>query len=651
MDNDSNKDFAGELNVRRKNATPKTRITNEEAYDNLDRIRLGIEEKLASYNTIVDVPLPIIRRENSLIPAWNLKRYAFLLEDSVPGTVHPKLWEQGKLNLHSGLFQVTERIYQVRGFDLANMSLIRGDTGWIVVDCLTSKETGEAAIRLVNEHFGSIPIRAIIFTHNHVDHYGGILGVLDGNTTENIKVYAPKGFMNAVIDENVNAGTAMSRRGMFMYGEVLLRDKKGQIDCGIGKYVSLGLVTLINNVHEISSNANQNYIEKIIDGVTMQFHLAPDTEAPSEMYIYIPSEKSLCIAENCTATLHNLYTLRGAEVRDPVAWAENIQQAIELFGDTLTSVFSVHNWPRYGNRYCIEYLEKQRDLYQYINDQTLRLINQGYTLDDVGRLVKLPKSLSDEWYNSPFYGTVNHNSKAVYQKYMGWYNGNPVDLNKLFPEDSAKKYVEYMGGEEVVLKKAKKSFQNGEYQWVAEVMKQVIYANPNNRDAKLLCADALEQLGYIAESGPWRNEYLMGAQELRFGNTPMPGTIITTPVLNALPLGKVLYLFSIRIDGLKAGDFDYKINFIIPDRNEVASTEVKRGIFRYLNNKLAEDAVVTVTMLKETLYKLAMTNHRPDSSAIKVEGDLCKWQLFLWTQDAVNPDFNIMTPVPKKSNL
>ena len=639
----------GELNPHRKNATLKTKLINEEVYKHIDWERLQVEIALAQKNVVVDVPLPVIKREDSMIPVWDLKRYEFLLKDEIPDTVNPKLWEQGKLNLNSGLFIVTDRIYQVRGFDLANINFIKGDTGWIIIDCLTSQETAAAAVELVNEHFGKRPISAIIFTHNHVDHYGGVLGILNNDTQKEIQVYGPQGFMKAVIEENINAGIAMTRRGFYMYGDLMPRDKKGQVDCGIGKYVSLGTVTLTNDVHEISPAAGQEYAEKIIDGITMQFMLTEDTEAPAEMDIYIPSERSLCIAENCSATLHNIYTLRGAEVRDPVAWAKDIQKAIDLWGDTLTSVFEVHTWPRFGNKYCIDYMEKQRDLYQYINDQTLRLINKGYTLEDIGRMVKLPKSLSDEWYNSSFYGTVNHNSKAVYQKYIGWYNGNPVDLNKLFPEDSAKKYVEYMGGEDSVLEKAKKSFRDGEYQWVAEVTKQVIYANPDNRDAKLLCADALEQLGYIAESGPWRNEYLVGAFELRYGNTPMPGTTITTPVLDAIPLANVLYLFSIRIDGLKAGDYDYKLNFIIPDREEVASTEIKRGIFRYLTDQLACDAAATVTMSKDTLYELATTNNRPESSSIIVEGDICKWQLFLWALDTIDTDFNIVTPVPKRN--
>lgn len=627
----------------RKNATSKTMLLNQGTYRKIDWSKVAIEKDLASAGMLLNANLPVIKNPNSFIPVWDLKRYTFLLGNYIPYTVNPKLWVQGNLNLNTGLFKVTDKIYQVRGFDLANMTFIKGDTGWIVMDCLGSKETAEAALQFVTNYFGEIPVSAVIITHSHEDHYGGILGVLDKFSMENVRIYAPKNFIHAALEENVNVGIAMSRRGIYMYGVELPKDEKGQIDNGIGKGQSIGAVTFTKNIEEI----NEQYVKKVIDGVPMEFQLALDTEAPSEMLIYIPSEQSLCIAELCSVTLHNLLTLRGAKIRDPIAWAKGIQNAIDLWGESLTSVFGVHNWPRFGNQYCIEYLEKQRDFYQYLNDQTLRLINRGYTIEEVGRLIKLPKSLTDEWYNSEFYGTVIHNAKAVYQKYLGWYNGNPVELNKLLPEDSAKKYVEYMGGANRILEKARKSFVDGEYQWVAEVTKHIIYADPDNKEAKLLCADALEQLGYIAESGPWRNEYLMGAQELRYGIIPSKGSFISNDVLNNLPLGDVIYLLSIRIDGLKAGDIYFKMNFIIPDREEVASTEVKRGIFRYLNDQLAEDADVTVTMPKEVLYKLATTNEKPDRSTIFIEGDTQKWNLFLFLLEPLNHNFTIMTPVSK----
>ena len=629
------------VNSMRKNASHETSLMNQEAYDGINWSKVEAENNLAKAGMLVDAGLPYIKGD-TLIPVWNLKGYEFLFSNYIPYTVNPKLWMQGNLNLNTGLFKVTDNIYQVRGFDFANMTFIKGNTGWIVIDCLSSKETAEAAIKFVNDYFGIIPVSAVVITHLHEDHYGGILGVLEHSTNKNISVYVPKNFINAALEENVNAGVAMARRGIYMYGVELPPDEKGKIDNGIGKGTSVGTVTFSQDVIEI----NEQYVKKVVDGVELEFLLALDTEAPAEMFIYIPSEHSLCIAEDCNATVHNLYTLRGAKVRDAVAWANSIQNAINQWGKTLTSVFGVHNWPRFGNQFCIDYLEKQRDVYQYINDQTLRLINQGHTIEEVGRMVKLPSSLADEWYNGQFYGTVNHNAKAVYQRYLGWYNGNPADLNKLLPEESAKKYVEYMGGESNVLIKAKESFANGEYQWVSEVTKQVIYANPNNKDAKLLCADALEQLGYIAESGPWRNVYLMGAQELRHGIIPITGSFISEDVLNNLPLKDVIYLLSIRLDGFNAGDLDYKINFIIPDRKESASTEVKRGVFRYLKNKIDENAAVTVTMPKKILYEFATTNKIPDSTSIKITGDENKWNTFLKLHDIINQSFNIMTPVP-----
>lgn len=631
------------LNRSKKDATNKTRQINKDVYQSIDWNRVNTEIGLAKQGMLADAGFPVIDREDSAIPAWDLKPYQFLLNSNIPDTVNPKLWMQGVMNLNAGLFQVSENIYQVRAFDLANMTFIRGKTGWIVMDTLTCMETAEAAIAFVNRYFGEIPVSAVIITHSHVDHYGGSLGVLNFLANHGTPFYVPANYVASVVDENVYAGVAMSRRAKYQYGVELRKDEKGQIDCGIGKVVSVGAVTFSQNVVEIQAD----YEEKVVDGVRMEFLLALNTEAPSEMLVYLPDERSLCIAEDCNATLHNLLTLRGAKVRDPVAWANAIQKALDLWGSKITSVFGVHNWPRFENGPCIDYMEKQRDMYQYINDQTLRFINQGYTLEDVGRLVTVPESLRGEWYNNGFYGAVIHNAKAVYQRYLGWYSSNPVDLNKLFPEESARKYVEYMGGETNVLRKAARSFEAGDYQWVAEVTKQVIYANPENERAKLLCADALEQLGYVAESGAWRNEYLMGAWELRHGIIPAAGSYLTKGVIDNLPLKDILNLFSIRLNGPEAGDLDYKLNFIITDRNEAACTEVKRGIFRYLGAIPCEDAAVTVSMPKDVLYALTTTNDEPDSSRIIVEGDVQKWVLFLSLRDRINPDFSIMTPVQK----
>ena len=625
----------------RKDATHETVQENTTVYENMIPSKINLESHFAKAGMLADASMSVIRGGNQIVPVWDLRSYSFLHDHWIPYTVNPKLWAQGNLNLNAGLFMVTDNIYQIRGLDLANMTFIRGNTGWIIIDCLSTKETAEAAIQFVNRYFGEFPIHAVIITHSHEDHYGGISAVIDHFADEDAMIYVPVNFTDHVIEENVTAGIAMSRRGIYQFGVELFRDPKGQIDDGIGKTQSIGTVTFSRNVQEIT----EAHTVKVIDGIDFEFLLALDTEAPSEMFVYIPGELSLCIAEDCNATLHNLLTLRGAKVRDAAAWAKSIQNAIDLWGDTLTTVFGVHNWPRFGNQDCIDYLEKQRDVYQYINDQTLRLINKGYTLEEVGRMVKLPASLSEEWYNSEFYGTVIHNAKAVYQRYLGWYNGNPVNLNKLLPQEAAKKYVEYMGGEERVLEKARKSFEGGEYQWVAEITKHVIFANPDHKEAKLLCADALEQLGYVAESGIWRNEYLMGAQELRYGVIPINEAFISYDVLENIPLGNILYLLSIRIDGLKAGELNYKINFIITERNEKATTEVKRGVFRYLSDKLSETAAVTVTMPKEVLYELVTSNESPDTSRIIIDGDIDQWNVFLSLLDRIDPNFNIMTPI------
>ncbi|WP_212696585.1 alkyl/aryl-sulfatase [Vallitalea pronyensis] len=637
------------LNLIRKRATPKTSRINQQSFKAMNMSKLAVEEQLAVRHMIKRT-IPFIRNKTIPIPAWNLRPYEFLFENNGADSVNPKLWQQGRMNALAGLFQVTEQIYQIRGYDLANMNLIKGHTGWIVIGCLSSEETARAAIQFAKEQIKDFSISAVIITHSHADHYGGVLGVLDEADSKALYVYVPQGFMHAVIEENVYAGIAMSRRGLYMYGEILPRDPRGQIDCGIGKYVSLGNQTLTNRlIHIDNKNPKLSYTQKTIDGIPMQFQLTPDTEAPAEMNIYFPQQKTLCMAENCSVTMHNIYTLRGAKIRNPVAWAYYIQEAIDAFGKDLAYIFQVHNWPRIGHDDCIDFMEKQRDLYQYLNDQTLRLLNKGYTIDNIGKVLTLPDSLGDEWFNSQFYGTVNTNAKGIYQRYIGWYSGNPVDLNPLTPEEAGRKYLEYMGGEERMLEKATEDFKKGEYQWVAQAMKHIIYHNPDNKKAKELCADALEQLGYIAESGAWRNEYLMGAFELRFGAIKMLGSTITDDVLNALPLQNVLYLMSIRIDGVRAGDYNFTLGFHIKDTEQTAYTELKRGIFRYLGADALYEPDVMLLMTRKELYTLSTTNKVPKT--IVVLGDLKKWDAFLDVLEDINPSFNIMTPLEQETRI
>ena len=376
-----------------------------------------------------------------------------------PATVNPSLWRQAQLNMNNGLYQVAERIYQVRGFDLSNMDIIEGNTGIIIIDPLISKETAKAALDLYYQHRPQKPVVAVIYTHSHVDHYGGVRGVttLEDVKAGKVKILAPQGFMEAAISENVYAGNAMSRRAIYMYGALLAKGEKGQVDGALGKTVSLGEITLIPPTDLITKTGET----RNIDGVDIEFQMAKDTEAPAEMLMYFPQFKALCAAEDATHTLHNLYTLRGAQVRDAAAWWKVLNTAIENFGDKATVIFAQHHWPVWGQTNIVDFLEKQRDLYKYIHDQSLHLMNQGYTMTEVGNMLSLPPSLSDEWYNRGYYGSVSHDGKAVYQRYLGWYDSNPAHLDELSPAEAGKKYVEFMGGAAAVIAKAQQSYDKG----------------------------------------------------------------------------------------------------------------------------------------------------------------------------------------------
>ena len=457
--------------------------------------------------------------------AWDLQGYGDLDRDA-PDTVNPSLWRNTQLNAKAGLFEVCDGIYQVRGFDMANTTFIRTDHGWIVFDVLMCKENMKAAKELMENRFGPLDIKAVLYSHSHVDHFGGVEGIITreqvADATLSLKkqlasgktlVLAPAGFLKHAISENVYAGIAMARRAQFQYGTVLDKGEKGALSVGIGMGQSTGTVTLIAPTYEIGED-----VPKLtIDGLEIEFQLTPGTEAPAEMNAYFPKYRALWMAENCTGTLHNLYTLRGAEVRDANDWAKYIIEADQRFCDKTDVVFQSHNWPHWGEE-IHDYLLNTAAIYKFIHDQTLHYMNQGYTSNEISAMLTLPKKLEKVWYTRPYYGTLAHNSKAVYQKYLGWYDANPVNLNPLPPSDTAKKLVEYLGSTDAVLRKAWKDFEKGDYQWVAQITKELVFADPSNQKARNLCADALEQLGYQAESGAWRNAYLMGAAELRRGN-------------------------------------------------------------------------------------------------------------------------------------
>ncbi|MDD6181001.1 MAG: alkyl sulfatase dimerization domain-containing protein [Desulfovibrionaceae bacterium] len=460
---------------------------------------------------------PMIFRGKNGNVVWDMDSYRRFIDENraAPDTVNPSLWRMAQLNMIHGLFKVSDDIYQVRGYDISNITFIRGRTGWIVFDPLISVEMAEAALKLVNEKLGKRPVVAVLYSHSHIDHYGGVRGVIDEADVKagKVQVIAPRGFMQHAVSENVIAGNAMGRRASYMYGVLLPRNAKGSVGSGLGMTNSMGTRSLIPPTIEITETGQTLNI----DGVRMVFQMTPGTEAPAEMNTWFPDFKALWMAENVCNTMHNILTLRGAQVRDPLVWSRYINEALETWGDQAEIRFQAHHWPRWGNGRIQEELIAQRDLYKFIHDQSVRLMNQGYVGAEIAERLTLPPSLAREWANRGYYGSLKHNSRAVYQRYMGWYSGHPSDLDSLPPEDAARKYVEYMGGTEAILARARQSFARGEYRWVAEVLKHAVFADPANKAARELLADALEQLGYQAESGPWRNVYLQGAYELRHG--------------------------------------------------------------------------------------------------------------------------------------
>jgi alkyl sulfatase BDS1-like metallo-beta-lactamase superfamily hydrolase len=433
-----------------------------------------------------------------------------------PTTVNPSLWRQSSLVAQQGLFEVVPGVYQVRGFDLSIISFVEGQRGIIVIDPLISTETAAAALALYRRHRGDRPVTAVIYTHSHVDHFGGVRGVTSQAEVNagDVVIVAPEGFLHHAVVENVYAGAAMARRAGYMYGAALDRGPSDQVGAGLGQTTSTGTVTLIPPTLTITTTGQQ----ESIDGVRIEFQMAPGTEAPAEMHFFFPDRQGLCMAENATHTLHNLLTLRGALVRDPHAWAGYLTEAIELFGDRAEVAFASHHWPTWGADRVVEYLSLQRDLYAYLHDQTVRMLNKGLVGGEIAERMQLPPALESAWHTHGYYGSVSHNVKAIYQRYMGWYDGNPSHLWQHPPVEAARRYVKFMGGADAAVAKARDSYDAGDYRWVAEVLNHVVFAEPSHAEARELQADCLEQLGYGAENGTWRSAFLSGAHELRHGN-------------------------------------------------------------------------------------------------------------------------------------
>lgn len=582
--------------------------------------------------------------------AWDLQSYGDLNRDA-PDTVNPSLWRNTQLNAKAGLFEVCDGIYQVRGFDMANTTFIRTDHGWIVFDVLMCKENMKAAKELMENRFGPLDIKAVLYSHSHVDHFGGVEGVITREQVADAKlslkkqlasgktlVLAPAGFLKHAISENVYAGIAMARRAQFQYGTVLDKGEKGALSVGIGMGQSTGTVGLIAPTYEIGEDVPK----LIIDGLEIEFQLTPGTEAPAEMNAYFPKYRALWMAENCTGTLHNLYTLRGAEVRDANDWAKYIIEADQRFCNKTDVVFQSHNWPHWGEE-IHDYLLNTAAIYKFIHDQTLHYMNQGYTSTEVAAMLTLPEKLEKVWYTRPYYGTLAHNAKAVYQKYLGWYDANPVNLNPLPPSDTAKKLVEYLGSTDAVLRKARKDFEKGDYQWVAQITKELVFADPSNQKARNLCADALEQLGYQAESGAWRNAYLMGAAELRKGN--LSGLARTANGLGSamkeMTVDMLLDYISILTDANAAQNDDVTLNLIVTDVNEKFYVIRKNGILLSYSGENRPDAQATVTCKRLQLLALMQGQQ---AGQVQVSGDATALKRLLAYASKFEKTFNVIEP-------
>ena len=530
-------------------------------------------------------------------------RLAFASGDpEQPDTVNPSLWRQARLYADGGLFEVCDRIYQVRNLDISNITFIEGDTGLIVVDPLVSAEVAKAALDLYFEHRGEKEVVAVIHSHSHVDHFGGVRGVVDQADVDSGKVpiIAPEGFLEAAVSENVAAGNVMTRRAMYQFGILLPPDPQGTVGSGLGIGTSLGTITLIPPTDLITETGET----RKIDGLTFEFMLTPDTEAPAEMHWYIPELRALTAAENCTHTLHNTYPIRGAIVRDPQAWSMYLNDTIDRWADKSDVMYAMHHWPVWGKDRVREMLEKGRDAYRYIHDETLRLANHGLTPREIAEQVEFPDSLAKHWSVRSYYGTVSHNVKSTYTRYLGWYDGNPANLEPLVPVESGKRYVEFMGGADNVISKARESFEKGEYRWVAEVLGHVVFADPANQEARELQADAFEQLGYQTESSTWRNAYLMGAQELRHGTPSFPiGGTASEDSIRAMTLPMIFNFFAIKIHGVDAADLELDVNLDITDTGESAVLRLSNGVLSHSMTDRDEDAPV-LEMSRELLNKL-----------------------------------------------
>jgi len=563
---------------------------------------------------------------------WEMESLAFLAGEGSE-SVNDSLWRQSALTAKHGLYEVTGGIYQVRGFDLSNVTFVEGERGVIVIDPLISAETAAAALDLYRQHRGDRPVTAIVYTHAHVDHFGGVLGVAEPDSA--IPVVAPEHFLDNAVSENVYAGTAMFRRGYYYDGHPLARSASGRVGIGLGPGASTGSIGLLVPTIEITQTGQ----EEVLDGVRIVFQLTPGTECPSEMNLYFPDHRALCMAENVTHTLHNLLTLRGAQVRDPRMWSRYIGEAIELFGHRSDVEFASHHWPTWGTREIIDFLGEQRDLYAYLHDQTVRLMNQGLTGIEIAEDFELPPSLATLWHTRGYYGSVNHNVKAIYQRYLGWYDGNPAHLWQHPPTAAASRYVEVMGGVAATLEHARRYLEAGDLRFAVELASHAVFADPGDGAARELLATGMERLGLGAENATWRNVYLTGANELRYGIGR--NDISAGGLLSALTVTQLFDTLAIRVVGPRAWNESFAINWVITDTRDLYRLELSHGALVHYPMQKPRAADLNVRISRTRLAQAVASG---SFSGVDMTGDTGVLSRLFALLDAPDPSFAVVTP-------
>lgn len=585
---------------------------------------------------------PVIRsREGTQI--WNLAAYDWM-QGEAPPTVNPSLWRHMMLLRKHGLYKVTDGIWQVRGFDISNMTLIAGKSGWILIDPLTTREAAAAALQLANEQLGTRPVSAVIYSHSHGDHYGGVRGVIDEADVKSgrVAVIAPEHLVEEATSESVVAGPAMGRRAAYQFGSSLKPGPQGQMGSGIGKAIAGGAITLITPTDYVRKTGET----RVIDGVTLEFQMVPETEAPSEMNVYVQPAKTFVSAEIATCTLHNILTPRGAKVRDALRWTQYLNEAVNLYADRSDAVVSSHCWPRFGSREVRSWLEGHRDNYRYLHDQTVRMMNTGMTQAEIAEAIKAPPAISDQWYNKGYYGTYSHNSKAVYQRYLGWYDAIPANLHPHPPTERAKRFVADMGGSNKVVAAAKRAMAAGDYRWSSDLLNQLIFAEPKHAEGRALLADSYEQQGYQAESSIWRNQFLSAARDLRQG-VQASATIQSPDMIAAIPTGLLVDSVATRLNPATIGDRKLAINFAISDRNEKVKVSVGNSVMISEMDVQHDQPQVTVTGPRQlflAMLFLKLPIAQLEMAGLKVEGDKTVVEALQASLDPIAGAFNIVEP-------